>query len=115
MNAYQQDYDDYLDEIYGSIQIANREYRASEILKEFDPISYNVGESDFLDSNWFCGECDTCYDNEEDAEHCCMHQCEFCFTWYEDETDCQECCQFDKEQAIKEELADNKYEQLRGC
>lgn len=41
------EYDSYLDEIYGDIDICNTPYSASYALKTLDPIAYRCGKSDY--------------------------------------------------------------------
>jgi len=43
-------YSDWLDEIYGKIDICGYSYQASYALREIDPIAYNVGFSDYCDT-----------------------------------------------------------------
>lgn len=49
MNDYEltQQYDEFLDEIYGTVKIAGYEYNTSQALKEVDPIAYSVGMNDY--------------------------------------------------------------------
>ena len=54
-------YDNMLDEVHESCELCNQ-YGASRILKEVDPIAYNCGYSDFIDS-----QSDSCY--ELDGEY----------------------------------------------
>ena len=42
-------YDDFLDEVYGTIEIAGMTYDTSRVLSECDPIAYRCGFSDYLD------------------------------------------------------------------
>lgn len=41
------EYDSYLDEIYGDIDICNTPYSASYAFKTLDPIAYRCGKSDY--------------------------------------------------------------------
>jgi len=50
MNHTEQDYDDVLDEIYGTVEIAGHLYTTSEALKAVDPIAYDNGFNDWLTS-----------------------------------------------------------------
>lgn len=43
-------YDEWLDEIYGEVNIGYSTFSPSEILKELEPITYRVGFSDFESS-----------------------------------------------------------------
>jgi len=42
-------YDDFLDEVYGDVEIAGLTYATSEVLKATDPIAYRCGFLDWLD------------------------------------------------------------------
>lgn len=41
---------DFLDEIYGEVEICGHKYQSSSVLEEVDPIAYRCGFSDWLDS-----------------------------------------------------------------
>ncbi len=43
-------YDEFLDDIYGDVNIAGIYYATSQALKATDPIAYRVGFNDWLDS-----------------------------------------------------------------
>ena len=43
-------YDEFLDEIYGTVVIAGYQYNTSQALKEVDPIAYSVGMNDYESS-----------------------------------------------------------------
>lgn len=44
------DYDDYLDEVNGEVEVCGMSYSASNVLKNVDPIAYRCGKSDYADS-----------------------------------------------------------------
>ena len=44
------DYDDYIDEINGDVEILGMSYSASRVLQEIDPIAYRCGLSDYADT-----------------------------------------------------------------
>lgn len=44
-------YDDMLDELYPEVQIGFSTFYASQILKECDPIAYNLGMDDFINAD----------------------------------------------------------------
>lgn len=52
MNEYElaQRYDEFLDEVYGTVKVAGYEYNTSQTLKEVDPIAYRVGMNDYESS-----------------------------------------------------------------
>lgn len=43
-------YNDMLDEVYGVVSIAGLEYSTSDALKRLDPIAYQCGLNDYIDS-----------------------------------------------------------------
>jgi len=67
-------YDDFLDEIYGDIEIGNSSFRPSQILEELEPTTYRVGFGDWVDSEmdsnpkWICPICEELFDSEGEAE-----------------------------------------------
>jgi len=84
MKAYQKEtelsaseYEDVLNELYEPVTICGMDYEQGTALKELDPVAFRCGKADYesdLDSDnptWICGECDTEFDSEEEAEECC--------------------------------------------
>lgn len=55
MKDYEQMYDDFLDEVYGEINVGVI-LRASKVLSECDPIAYSCGFSDWLDAEGLTDE-----------------------------------------------------------
>ena len=55
------EYDEFLDEVEGSVTVAGMEFYASDILKSCDPVAYRCGKADF-ESNY------DLYDVEEYSE-----------------------------------------------
>ena len=49
-NEAEERYNDFLDQAYGEVNVAGNIYNTSNVLKELDPIAYDVGMSDFLSS-----------------------------------------------------------------
>jgi hypothetical protein len=47
----EKDYDEFLDEVYGDVQIAGLKYSTSLALKEIDPVAYRCGFADW-ESEW---------------------------------------------------------------
>lgn len=47
--AAEQAYDEWLDEVYGDVQIGPYEYSTARALRLVDPIAYRTGFSDWLD------------------------------------------------------------------
>lgn len=72
----EKDYDEFLNEVYGDINVCGLKYPASQVLYEVDPIVYRCGMADWESAEyenrpWICDECGQEYDSEEDAEECC--------------------------------------------
>ncbi len=55
MKDYEQMYDDFLDEIYGEINVGVT-LSASKVLSECDPIAYRCGFNDWLDAEGLTDE-----------------------------------------------------------
>ena len=49
-SEYEDKYKDLIDELTGTIKIMGISFNASRILEELDPIAYNCGLSDYVDS-----------------------------------------------------------------
>jgi hypothetical protein len=48
--ATDEQYSDFLDELYGDVNICGYEYSASHALQEIDPIAYSCGFSDYCNT-----------------------------------------------------------------
>ena len=64
-------FNEYLDEVYGSIIVAGYTYQTSDVLKDVDPIAYNEAFRDWLDveltdENLFEHSDGTIHDEEEE-------------------------------------------------
>ena len=46
---YEEQYNDYLDEVYGNVDVAGYSYSTSDLLHRIDPIAYGQGLSDYVD------------------------------------------------------------------
>lgn len=68
------DYDDMLNECYPDYNIGGCNYRASDILKNVDPIAYQCGFNDYqeYETVYICPCCDLEYDDENEAKYCCQ-------------------------------------------
>ena len=66
----EQDLQDWLDEVYEPIEFAGMTLYAGETMKELDPVMFRCAMSDMPDV-WICDECDTEFDEEDDANECC--------------------------------------------
>lgn len=61
MRDFEQEYDDFLDEVYGDIQIGYLTFSPSEVLYKLDPIAYKCGFSDWLSDEGLTDE----YESQE--------------------------------------------------
>ena len=58
------EYDEYLDEVYGDVEVSSFTYSTSEALKKLDPIAYRCGKSDY-ESEYDLSNCEE-YTNLQD-------------------------------------------------
>jgi hypothetical protein len=74
----EEDYNDYLDDCFGTVKIAGLEYLTSRALKELDPIAYDCGFSDWEDSRgaedtmYECPICGNKCPDHDEAKFCCQ-------------------------------------------
>lgn len=78
MNAYEitkdeQEYEDMLNDTYGTVDICGMTFDQGTVLKELDPTAFRCGLAD-EEIQYGCGECDTVYDEEDEAEECCKEE-----------------------------------------
>ena len=66
------EYEEMLNDIYGTVEICGMTFDSGRALKELDPIAFRCGMSD-LPLQYQCTECDKIYneDDEPEAEACC--------------------------------------------
>ena len=59
--------------LYGTVKIGCCEFDTGLILRELDPIAFRCSKDDLDDDGekWICGECETEFDTEEEANDCC--------------------------------------------
>ena len=62
-----EDYDNFLDDVYGDVQVCSMEYSTSQALKLLDPIAYRCGKSDF-ESNYDLDDCEEYNDLKDELE-----------------------------------------------
>jgi hypothetical protein len=72
----EEEFDNYLDDLYGDVLVAGMPYPTSQALKELDPTAYRCEKVDYEDSLgdeevYICENCGTEYDTYEEAENCC--------------------------------------------
>lgn len=104
MRAYEKevderDYEEELNAIYGTVEVCGMTMDAGTVLRECDPTAFRCGMAD-KPIIWVCDECDTEYEDEDEANECCkeMFECELCGTEYDTEQeaiDCQKDCDID--------------------
>jgi len=76
----EQEYDAWLDDVFGEVNIAGNSYDTSTALKELDPTAYRCGKADWLDSensdnrivevkgDWYLAdEVETLLENQEEG------------------------------------------------
>ena len=78
MNARQielteEQYEELLNDCYGSVQIGWLTFDAGRIVRELDPTAFRCGMSEEPEQ-WQCSECDSIYETEEEAEECCKEE-----------------------------------------
>ena len=61
------EYDEFLDEVYGDVEICGMNYSSSQALKELDPIAYNCGKGDY-ESNYDLDYCEEYNDLKDELE-----------------------------------------------
>lgn len=69
----EKEFEDYLNDVYGDVNICGLKYPAGRALKQVDPIAFNVAHADHP-SNYECGKCLIEHDDEDDAEQCCTEE-----------------------------------------
>lgn len=69
------EFEEYLNEMYGTVDVCGMTFDSGAILRELDPTAFRCGQADYESElepvEWECGECGAIYDNEDDAEDCC--------------------------------------------
>lgn len=101
MNAELKEYDDkeheeYLTEIYGTVEICGMTFDSGSALQELDPTAFRVSMADREDV-WICGECKDEHDDEDQAEECCKEACPECGELHDTEEEAGACCEEEDE------------------
>lgn len=81
-----EEYEEFLNELYGDIDVCGLPYPAGHVLHEIDPIAFRCGKVEYeseQSSRWKCGNCGTEYDDEDEAEDCCKEECSECYELFE--------------------------------
>lgn len=71
------DFREYLNDLYGEVDICGMTFDAGYALQELDPTAFRCSMSDYtstLDSKWKCSECGTEYDDYDEAKECCQEE-----------------------------------------
>ena len=61
------EYDEFLNEVDGSVTVAGMEFYASDILKSCDPVAYRCGKNDY-ESNFDLDDCEEYNDLKDELE-----------------------------------------------
>ena len=69
----EKEYEEMLDDTYGTVEICGMTFNSGEALKELDPIAFDCGLSDLL-IRYECGECSTVFEDSDEAEECCKEE-----------------------------------------
>ena len=65
-------YEEMLNDIYGTVGVCGFEYGQGTLLREIDPIAFQCGLSDApVEYEYECGICGEVYSNSDEAEECC--------------------------------------------
>jgi hypothetical protein len=64
------DYQEFLTEIFGEVELGHLTFDSGEIIRELDPIAFRVGMAD-QETFYICEECGWEFNNSDDAEGCC--------------------------------------------
>lgn len=75
------EYEDYLNEIYGDVEICGQWFSSGRALRKLDEIAFNCSKSEL--TQWKCSECGDVYSDESEAEECWKTCC--------DVIDCDKC------------------------
>jgi len=72
------DYQEYLNDLYPLVDICGFKMQQGDILLEMDYTAFREGYNNYLDSEvedvYTCGECNVEYTDEEEAEECCKEE-----------------------------------------
>lgn len=69
------DFEEILNKMYHvEVSICGYEHQQGSLLRRIDEVSFNQEKSNYEDGQYVCGECDSIYDSEEEAEECCKEE-----------------------------------------
>lgn len=70
------EYEQFLNELYGTVNVCGMTMDAGHVLRHMDNIAFNTGKNDYENSleteEWECNNCNETYNDEDDAEYCCQ-------------------------------------------
>jgi hypothetical protein len=69
-----EEYEEFLNELYGEVEICGLKYSAGYALRQLDETAFNCGQSETL--RFKCGECGKIYEEDEadEADECCKEE-----------------------------------------
>jgi len=78
MNTYEieksdDQFQDELNELYGTVTICGMTFDQGSALRELDPIAFRCALAD-EPIKYGCGECNAEYEDQEEAEECCKEE-----------------------------------------
>jgi len=69
------EFEDFLNELYDDVEVAGSTFTAGKILRELEPTNFRVMMAD-QESVYRCRECGVIYDDRDLAEECCLEEVE---------------------------------------
>lgn len=69
----EEEYEEKLDDIYGTVEVCGMTFGSGRALKELDPIAFRTGMNDEPEV-WVCSKCESEYETEEEARECCEEE-----------------------------------------
>lgn len=73
----ERDFEQELNEVYGTVEICGMTFDQGTALKELDPVAFRCALAD-QDIRYKCGECEKEFDDEDEANACCLPECSEC-------------------------------------
>ena len=113
MNAQERDrteeeHRDFLDEIYGTVQICGMTFDSGRALQLLDPTAFRCSSAD-MPTEYVCAECDTNHGEDETlAEDCCKEECPTCGELCDNDGSAESHCPEEEEEEEKEKANDRE-------
>ena len=73
MERTEDEFEEYLNETYETVEVCGMQMDQGRILRELDPIAFRCAMADEPE-RWKCTECDNEYETEEEAGECCKEE-----------------------------------------